>query len=191
MAKISYKAKKGGNYKLPPEGTYDYEIVGYEMEDPDDGGNPRLFLNLKIADGDQAGAEVRDYHTLNEKMGWKMRNVLQNTGVDYEESDGGEGEPYAIEFDPDDLIGRYFRADLTHYKNPNTKKTYPNFGEHQVSPLQEAAQADSGEAPAAEEAPPAEEPASAKASTAPATPAKQNASANAGTSRPRPRPQVR
>lgn len=188
MPKISYKAKKGGDYKLPPEGTYDFEVTGYEMQDPDDEGNVRLFLNLKIADGDQAGGEVRDYHTLSEKRGWIMRGLLQVAGVEYEESDGGEGEPFGIEFDPDELIGRFFRADLTHYKNPNTKKTYPNFGEYQVSPLQEAAQGD-GSNGAEETTEATEETKAAPAPAAKAAPAKQNA--NAGTARPRPRPQAR
>lgn len=178
MGKIQFQAKKGGDFKLPPEGTYDFEIIDWKEEKADDEGNFRLYLQLKVADGDHAGSEVRDYHTLSAERGFTFRNVLMATGVDYNEEGGGEdGSPYSIECDPDELIGRYFQADLTHYKNERTKKTYPNFNEVRVSPFQQAANGESAEESAADE--PATEAAPPKAATPPKAPQ--------GTARPRPR----
>lgn len=175
MTRIAFSANKGSGFKLPPEGTYDFEITDVKEDKPDKNGDIRIFLQLKIADGPQAGSEVRHYHTLSSERGWTLREVLQAVGADYTEDDGGEGEPYSIECDTDELIGRYFRADLTHYKNPNTGKTSPNINQVQVSPLQEAA---AGGTEAAPEEPPAEAP----------KPAPQTAkAAPQGTARPRPR----
>lgn len=180
MGKIQYRANKGSGFKLPPVGTYDFEIAEVKEDKVDDEGNPRLFLQLKIADGDQQGSDVRMYHTLSQERGWLMREVLQATGVDYEEEDGGEGEPYSIGFDTDDLIGRFFRAELTHYENKNTGKKFPNFSEIQISPLQQAA--DGGEEQVEEPAEP--EPPKAAAKVAPAKAAGK--AAPQGTQRPRP-----
>lgn len=152
MARINFNTstKGGGGFSLPPEGTYDFEIIEVVEQDADDEGSPRLYLQLKVADGDQEGAEVRDYHTLSPKRAWTMRNVLNATGAPYDLMDEDEDEETAtFDFDTDDLLGRYFRADLTHYRNEAKKRTYPNFSEVQVSPLQEAATA----------APPAAQPA--------------------------------
>jgi hypothetical protein len=180
MARIAFSANKGSGFKLPPEGTYDFEITDVKTEEkPDKNGDPRIYLQLKIADGPQAGSEVRHYHTLSSERGWTLREVLQAAGVDYAEEDGGEGEPYSIECDTDELIGRYFRADLTHWKNTNTGKVSANINQVQVSPLQEAAAG--GDADAAEE--PAPEP----AKTAPKAATTAAKAAPQGTARPRPR----
>ena len=178
MAKIQYKANKGSGFKMPPAGTYDFEIVDVKDEKPDNDGNMRIYLQLKIAEGDQQGSDVRMYCTLSAERGWMLRNVLQACLVDYEENDGGEGEPYEVSFDTDDLIGRFFRADLTIYTNPNTGKKSPNFNEIQVSPLQEQASGGAAEEPA--------EPEPAKPTQAAKPAAGKPASAPAGTARPRP-----
>lgn len=139
--KFTFRTKKtGGDFKLPPEGTYDFLIKDWKAQDPTDEGAPRFFLQLEIADGPHAGSEIRDYHTLDEKQGWKMRVILEQTGTDFEMDDEDDASNEAtFTFDPDDVLGRYFRADLTHYKSTNTKKVYPNFNDVRVSPLQEAA----------------------------------------------------
>lgn len=175
--KIQFNANKGEGFKLPPAGTYDFEITDVKEEKADDEGNQRIYFQLKIAEGDNAGHEIRQYHTLSQERGFTLRNVLQACGVDYAEEDGGEGEPYSIECDTDDLIGRYFRADLTIYTNPKTGKKSPNFNDVQVSPLQEVASGGE-ETPAEEEK---------KTTTKPAA---KTASAPQGTNRPRPRPQA-
>jgi hypothetical protein len=140
MGKIAFKAKKGGDFKLPPEGTYDWIVKDFKDQDPDDDGNPRFFLQLEVAEGEHSGSEVRAYFTLSEERAWTLRPVLESSGIDFDHEEGGEGEPDGYEFDSDDLIGRYVRASMTHYHNERTKKTYPNFVEWQVSPLQEAAE---------------------------------------------------
>jgi len=151
MAQLNFRTKTegGGSFKIPPEATYDFEIadvIGLESEE----GNPRLYLQLKIAEGAQEGEELRDYHTLSEERGWALRNILENTDTPFELSDESDGSG-DFTFDTDDMLGRYFRADLTHYTNKKTKKTYANLNNVQVSPLQEAA---SGKAPVTNETAP-------------------------------------
>lgn len=154
MGKFKFKSNKDGGFVLPPEGTFDLQIVEAKP-DVSNNGDPQIVIKVEIADGPHEGMAFRQFYTANEERGWALINLLKATGVDYEVVEGDEGEPAEFEFDPDDLIHAYFRATIELNRNEAKKKTYINLREEQPSTL---ADDDADEPEANDEPEPAPEP---------------------------------
>lgn len=133
MAKLKFSANQDG-FTLPPEGTFDFEIIEVKL-DQDRKGDPQVVTRLEIADGPHEGIRFRQYYTANESRGWVLVNLLKACGVDYEVTDGEDGEPPEFEFDPDDLLGCYMRAEIVLNRDEQKKKTYINLNNEQASKL--------------------------------------------------------
>jgi len=156
MGKFKFKADKDGGFVLPPEGTFDLQIVEAKP-DTSNNGDPQIVVKVEIADGPHEGMAFRQFYTANEERGWALLAMLKATGIDYEMAEGDEGEPSEFEFDPDDLIHAYFRATIVLNRNEEKKKTYINLREEQASTLSDAGEEDEEEDAPADEPPPAEE----------------------------------
>lgn len=139
--KIQFTTNKSGGFKLPPEGTFELQVVDAKFDKVTQDGDLNPMLQLEIVEGPEASSKFRQYYTLNEDRGWVFRDVLDALGVDYEviESDDPDDDSAAFEFDPDDVLNRYMRAELTHYHNPKNGKTYINLGNLQPSKLGDGA----------------------------------------------------
>ena len=173
MGKFKFQTNKDGGFTLPPEGTFDLQIIEVKPDSSNDG-DPQIVVKVEIADGEHEGASFRQYYTANEERGWALLNLLKATGIEYTAGEAEEGEPAEIEFDPDDLLHAYFRARIELNRNETKKKTYINLREEQASTMSD------DDAPAEDEDAPADEP-------EPEAEAKAKADAPQGRRRARPR----
>lgn len=144
MGKFKFTTNKDGGFVLPPEGTFDLQIVEAK-EDVSNAGDPQIVVKVEIADGPHEGMSFRQYYTANEAQGWVLLALLKATGIDYEMVEGTEGEPAEFGFDVEDLIHSYFRATIELNKNEGKGKTYINLREQQASTLSEGAGEDKPE----------------------------------------------
>jgi len=173
MAKLILKAKEGGgDFELITPGTYDFCIVSAKATEDKDG-NPQMHAEFEIAEGELAGKKTPQWLGTTEERGWALKALLDAAGVPYEVLEAGdEQNAPTLSFDTDDCLMRFVRAELSHYTNTRTNKTYHNLGKWEASPLQAAAEGNSSTeqaAPPAETAAPAEAPKPAQTAAKPAT----------------------
>lgn len=168
MAKIKFRATQGGGeFTVIPEGTYDFQITKVDTDLVSKKGDPQIKLTLEIAnEGDYLGQRIPVFLTVDDSFGWVIKQVADAAGVEYEEVEDGQdenGKPVTvIDLDADNLLLRFVRADVSHYKPPaNPTKTYHNVRQFVVSSLQAAADKDVGEEAADGEAPAEDQPAEA------------------------------
>jgi hypothetical protein len=119
MPVISARASQGdGKWKPLPNGTYDFTIDAVK-ERVSGAGNQMLHLETHVAGGEFQGKKAGQFYTLVDKAGWRLKLLLDATGVDYNEVplDGvvdDDGRPVTeLQFDTDDLVGKTFTADVT------------------------------------------------------------------------------
>lgn len=134
MGKIRFRANKKGGFKLPPEGTFDLQIVGVS-EGTDREGAPQVIVKFEIADGPHSGSAFRQYYTLNEERSWLFKKLCEVAGLEVldqsEDEDDEEGE---FDVDIDELNERYIRATIE--LNKKGDKTFVNLRDEQPSKLQ-------------------------------------------------------
>ena len=147
MGKFKFKANQDGGFTLPPEGTFDLQIIEVKTDANKDG-EPQIVPRIRIADGPHEDIKFRQYYTANEERGWALVNLLKACGVDYAVSEAAEGEVPEFEFDPDDLLYAYFRARIELNKNETSGKTYINLKEEQASKLSDEPTTDADAKPA-------------------------------------------
>jgi hypothetical protein len=141
--KIRFVAGEGGGAFTPyPEGTYDLQIQGV-VQGASKAGNAQLKLSCEIATPDtQQGSKVTIWYSLLPQSGWKLRMLLDATGVPYDitgETDESGNE--VLEFDPEELELRYFRVECSTRKHDG--KVYNDWKNEEASPLgQEATPAE-------------------------------------------------
>lgn len=129
--RIKFNAKQGGGYVPLPEGTYDLELLDVEQTTSKND-NPQLKVSATVADGPSAGKKVTIWYSLVPQAGWKLRNLLDALLVEYdaeEDEDGGD----AIEFDPEDLVGRVASFSVT--QREYNGRVNNDFGDAEVSKL--------------------------------------------------------
>lgn len=152
MAKFVFKKKEGGEFELITPGHYDLMIVKAEIAAGRDD-EPQLATEFEIAEGPEAGKKIPQWFGSSDKRGWVIGAICDAANVPYEVlEEGDENNPPTISFDTEDLIGRYVRAELTHYYNKDKDQTYHNLKKWEPSPLQAAAEgtAPAGDKPAGE-----------------------------------------
>jgi hypothetical protein len=168
MAKLIFKGKEGGEFELITPGIYEFQIIKAVMTQDKDG-NPQMQCDFEIAEGDLVGKKVPQWFGAEEKRGWVIRNLLDATNTPYDTlEEGDDNNAPTLEFDTDDLLQKFVRAELTHYDNKAKGKVYHNLGKWEASPLQAAAEGTQEQAPTPEEPKAAAKPAEA-AKPAPAT----------------------
>lgn len=151
--KIRFRASKTGSFKLPPEGTYDLQIVKVETDKTSKDGEPQVVVTFEIADGEQAGLKFKQFYTLNEERGWLFRVLCEVAGLALENQNEDPDDDLAeFDMDPDDLLERYIRA--TVLINKVGEKKYVNLRDEQASTFQGASEGDSD----GDEEEPADEP---------------------------------
>lgn len=153
MGKFKFQANQDG-FTLPPEGTFDFEIIEVK-EDQSRDGDPQIVARLEIAEGPHEGVKFRQYYTASESRGWVLVNLLKACGVDYEMTESDDGEPPEFSFDSDDLLGCYFRAEIVLNRDEAKKKTYINLNGETASTLSNDGEEEE-DAPEEEEEPEAE-----------------------------------
>lgn len=170
MAKLTFKGKEGGDFELITPGVYEFMIVKAEITEDRDH-NPQLHCEFEIVDGPETSKKIPQWFGTTDKRGWAIRNLCDATNTTYDIVEEGEGDnPPVLDMETDDLLQKYVRAELTHFKNQNTGKTYHNLGKFELSPLQAAAEGGSTKKPAdapASDAKPAEAAEAPKTAAAP------------------------
>jgi hypothetical protein len=113
-----------------PEGTYDCKILSFEQTTSSTG-NPQLAIKLEIVDGPLKQRQPMVWYSLTPKAGWKMKKLLEELAINYADQ-GVDDDGFAqLEFDPDDLVGRVVRYDVTQREYNNRKNN--QFGNETVS----------------------------------------------------------
>jgi hypothetical protein len=140
MAKFVFKKKEGGEFELITPGVYDLMVVKAEIVAGRDD-EPQLAAEFEIAEGPEAGKKIPQWFGSSDKRGWVIGAILDAANVPYEVlEEGDDNNPPTISFDTEDLLGRYVRADLTHFYNEKKDQTYHNLKKWEASPLQAAAE---------------------------------------------------
>lgn len=151
--KIKFRSKEGGgDFTLVPAGTYDLQIVSIDPDATGKDGEPQVKIEFEIAGGtDYDGVKIPKWIGLDDKWGWQLRLICEAAGVDFEEieeEEVGGKVVKTLEFDPDELLQRYVRAEVDHWTNDKKKQTYHNLKEFAPSPLQAQADGNASTAPA-------------------------------------------
>lgn len=140
MAKLVFKGKEQGEFELITPGIYEFQIVKADITQ-DKAGEQQAHCEFEIAEGDMTGKKVPQWFGADEKRGWVLRNLLDATNTPYTVlEEGDENNAPTLDMDTDDLLQKFVRAELSHYENKNTGKTYHNLGKWEASPLQAAAE---------------------------------------------------
>lgn len=159
MARLKFRGNKDGGFTLPPEGTYDLQIVSIKADETSNEGDPQVVVQFEIIGGPQAGSKFRQYYTLNEDRSWVFLKLLKAAGVDYSVTEGDGENDDEFDLDPDELLQCYLRARLTHYHNEAKNKTYINMADEQASKLSDSGSDDTSseaESDGASDEPPTE-----------------------------------
>lgn len=88
-------AWSGTGDQLPP-GSYVVKVVSAE-EATSKNGNPQVVVDLQVAEGDFAGAEIRDWITITEASMGRVVQALQGLGIDTSRD---------VDLDVGELVGR-------------------------------------------------------------------------------------
>lgn len=152
MSKIRFRASKGGDFQLPPEGTFDLQIVEVK-ESTTKAGDPQIVVQFEIAAGEHSGTKFRQYYALTEERAWAFRALCEHAGLPMEGQDE-DGNTAEFEADLEDLLERYIRATVHLNKSSDGARTFVNLRDEQPSKLggQEDEAEDDEEAAPAEEA---------------------------------------
>lgn len=103
---VNENAGGGGGFTPVPAGTYDLQIDDVEIGQSKKG-NPQLTVKGHIAEGPKENRKVTVWYSLVPAAGWKLKKLLDATGVEYvsEMTEGAEN----ISCDEADLVGCYVR----------------------------------------------------------------------------------
>lgn len=152
MAKIKFRAKEGGgDFTLVPQGTYECQIVDVEYEGlTSKDGEPQIKITFEIGGGsDYSGQKIPQWLTMNDKFGWKLDQLVEASGIEYEvvgEETGSDGKKIReLSFDPDDLLQTWVQIELSHWTSKKDNKTYHQVDKYLVSTV--GAESEESEAP--------------------------------------------
>jgi len=117
MPVIEFKAKEGKGWQPLPKGTYTLQITSVDASKVSKKGNPQMMVEAQVSGGDHEGKKCTLWYPLDGNAAWRTRNLLEGTGVDYEEFDSGEVDDegkkiFGYSFDTDDLSGASFTCDV-------------------------------------------------------------------------------
>ncbi len=118
MPKVKVRGKQMEGWKPLPNGTYTIMIDDIK-QGLSRAQNENLQVGGHVEDGPHDGKKVTIFYMLLPQNLWKLRNLLDATGVDYEaeeldEIDSDTGKPLLeVLFDTDDLLGCCFVADVS------------------------------------------------------------------------------
>jgi hypothetical protein len=119
MPRISFKSEDSeGGWEPLPDGTYHFIVDAIE-EKVSSKGNAQLKVNLHVSEGPQEGKKVVMWWAMTPKSGWKMEEILNAAGIDWDKVETGEtnsdtGKPlFELSFDTDDLPGCEIVADAS------------------------------------------------------------------------------
>jgi hypothetical protein len=124
---------QGGGFTAKTPGLYDLRIDAEELASSKAGvPKSKLSLTIVMADnGQHIGQKVTWHETHHPKMAWRMKNLLDASGVPYEVTPAG-----ALDFDTAYFVGCFIRAELSHEQDKNdTTKTWERWGNLQPSRL--------------------------------------------------------
>ena len=115
---IEFKAKESKGWQPLPDATYVLQITAVDPTKVSKKNNPQMMVEAQVAEGDHTGKKVTLWYPLDGNAAWRLRNLLEATGVDYEDTEldetDDEGKPiHGYSFDSDDLSGTTFLADCT------------------------------------------------------------------------------
>lgn len=124
-------SNKPNTFTLLDPGVYDFQITEVE-HGTNKKNNPQLTIKSVVVGGKDDGRTIVDWFQLTEKAMWRIGLLVEATGCPHTVvGHGKDGNP-EIEFDENDLVGLYFRADVTQdtYEVNGQKKdknVYANF----------------------------------------------------------------
>jgi hypothetical protein len=118
MPVVEFKAKEGKGWQPLPKGTYILQITSVDSSKASKAGNPQMMIEAAVVGGDHDGKKCTLWYPLDGKAAWRTRNLLEGTGIDFEEIDGGEVDEdgkkiFGYKFDTDDLVEAQFMCDVT------------------------------------------------------------------------------
>lgn len=125
MPKLTVRGKNpedGGGWKPLPSGSYDIQLDSIE-ETTSRRGNQQLKVAGHVVDGPHDQKKVTIWYALTESALWKLQNLAEAAGVDYEvaeldDTDPETGKPFVeMDLDTDDLVGCIVTYDVTEYKH--------------------------------------------------------------------------
>lgn len=154
MGKIVMAQKPGGGeFELLPQGTYNFEVASVE-EGTSKNDNPQLVVKMRVLDGPWADKQFTQWLTLTPKAVWRAREFVEACGVAVTVSDQDAEGNDLIEFDSDELPGRYVTMKVRQEKyegKMNNKfdkpEAYVAAGPSTPSPRAGGAPASTGTAP--------------------------------------------
>lgn len=117
MPVINFKAKEGKGWQPLPKGTYVIQINSVDPTKVSTKGNPQMMVEGQVVGGDSEGKKVTLWYPLDGAAAWRLRNLLEGTGVDFEDTEldevDDEQKPiHGYSFDSDDLPGMSFLCDV-------------------------------------------------------------------------------
>lgn len=118
MPVVEFKAKEGKGWQPLPQGSYVLQITSVDPSKVSKANNPQMMVEAQVADGEHVGKKCTLWYPLDGAAAWRTRNLLEGTGIDFEELDSGEVDEEGkkicgYSFDTDDLPGATFLCDVT------------------------------------------------------------------------------
>lgn len=115
MPRTTFKAPES-SYDLLPTGTYDCVITAFDDDVSKSKQKPNFKLTGEVIGGQADGRHLMIWYDRGPKSLWKVRNLVDASGIDVEVDDTDEkdekGKPIkSYSFDTGDLVGRYVRVD--------------------------------------------------------------------------------
>lgn len=132
MPKLKLTGKQTEGWKPLPDGTVDIMIddISETVSKQD---IPQLKVAGHVEGGRHDAKKVTLWYSLSPNALWKVMNLCDACGVDYEAEELDEIDPeskkplISLELDTDDLIGQAYTVDVVQSTNTNTGQLNNNF----------------------------------------------------------------
>ena len=145
MPRISFEASEGSGWEPLPKGTYDIRIDDVTEGLSKQKETPSLIVKGHVEGGSYDQKEVTIFYPLVRGAGFRVKNLIDAAGIDFEEVETGEvndkGKPVtSYNFDSDNLVNCLVRFDVTVREYPQDSGKMQNDFTKERSPDATAAQ---------------------------------------------------